>query len=133
MALVTWASSLALYPDEPETMTTYDQPEVVTQRDGDIVRIDVNCVQGDRPYPLGKPGVGLTLSRDEARALAGSILAATLDLQVVRDAISTALDALDLADEETDRLYGAEPDTRKSNRAATDRNRRRFLSLLRGI
>lgn len=131
-ATITHAIQASYFPDD-HSMRSWDRPDITVERDDTIIRLDVNCGETGQGYELGEPGIALTLTVTEARALATAILDQAGDLRSIRYAIGTALDALDAADEESAYVYRDDPVTIKSNAKSVDQDRRQFRRALEAL
>ncbi len=61
------------FATNPDALDTYEDAELIIQRDGDIVRIDAS-VGDEADYPMGRPGVSLDMSAADARTLGRRLL-----------------------------------------------------------
>lgn len=77
-AITTKAVSAAAYGEDTDALESWEDLDVVVELDGsDEVLLDASPADLDRAdYPMGLPGVGIRLTRDQARELAASLLAA---------------------------------------------------------
>lgn len=81
MSTTTTGISAAAYGEDVDALESWEDLEIVTERDGDgTILLDASPAGLDRSaYPMGLPGVGIRLNPDQARELAAALIDAAGD------------------------------------------------------
>lgn len=78
MTTDTTAISAAAYGEDVDALDAWDDMTLVVEADGsDEILLDAFPTDADPDdYPMGRPGIGIRLTKGQARALAASLLRA---------------------------------------------------------